>query len=74
VQAQVVLSSHVPFNPLFPGVVHQAWDAAMCKLDQHYGVLSSPHQWVTHMDEEQQASARARSGCLMECFLRLTCR
>ncbi len=26
----------------------------MMSLDQHYGVLSSRHQWVTHMDEEEQ--------------------
>ncbi|EFJ43598.1 1,4-alpha-glucan branching enzyme II [Volvox carteri f. nagariensis] len=33
----------------------QAWDAAMMRLDEHYGILSSRHQWVTHMDERQQA-------------------
>ncbi|GLI70892.1 hypothetical protein VaNZ11_015916 [Volvox africanus] len=32
----------------------QAWDAAMMRLDEHYGFLSSPHQWVTHMDEREQ--------------------
>ncbi|KAG2486093.1 hypothetical protein HYH03_015188 [Edaphochlamys debaryana] len=32
----------------------QAWDAAMMSLDKAYGILPSRHQWVTHMDEEQQ--------------------
>ncbi|PNW82693.1 hypothetical protein CHLRE_06g289850v5 [Chlamydomonas reinhardtii] len=32
----------------------QAWDAAMMALDNHYGFLASPHQWVTHMDEPEQ--------------------
>ncbi|KXZ46668.1 hypothetical protein GPECTOR_41g632 [Gonium pectorale] len=32
----------------------QAWDAAMMALDEHYSVLGSRHQWVTHMDEAEQ--------------------
>ncbi|GAX82082.1 hypothetical protein CEUSTIGMA_g9510.t1 [Chlamydomonas eustigma] len=31
-----------------------AWDAAMMKLDDQYSFLSNSHQWVTHIDEQEQ--------------------
>ncbi|KAG1666835.1 hypothetical protein FOA52_009459 [Chlamydomonas sp. UWO 241] len=30
------------------------WDRAMMKLDDTFGFVPSPHQWVTHMDEKAQ--------------------
>jgi len=31
-----------------------AFDKALMQLDDKFGFLSSPHQWVTHMDEKEQ--------------------
>lgn len=33
------------------------WDKAMNQLDDEYGFLSSPHQWVTHIDQDKQVRA-----------------
>jgi hypothetical protein len=35
-----------------------AWDKAMQELDNKYKFMSSPHQWVTHIDEERKVRVR----------------
>jgi hypothetical protein len=39
-----------------------AWDRAMMELDDKYGFLASPHQWVTTMDQERQVGAGGGKG------------
>lgn len=37
-----------------------AWDRALMKLDEEYDMLSSPHQWVTHIENDDQVIVAER--------------
>mmetsp|Transcript_7040 Transcript_7040/g.15465 ORF Transcript_7040/g.15465 Transcript_7040/m.15465 type:complete len:773 (+) Transcript_7040:158-2476(+) len=51
-------SDHLLYSKLL------AWDKGMMELDDRFDFLANPHQWVTHMDEEEQVLVFERGPLL----------
>lgn len=51
-------ASHLRYSQLL------AFDAAMMALDERFNFLTSPHQWVTHIDNDRQVIVAERGPLL----------